>query len=212
MMKVFFIFVLFSSFNAFSGVSLLTSEKNTSVYLKDESDEIVKALGATPLKIEHEDLPIGKILVFEKAGYGTVYFPIINGFEKDSIVKVRMKKLDEMISPDLKKIAREEAELLVDEIMLVQQLIEQKKIAQAIVMSENLKEKYPESQSVKLIYANALLMSGSRAKAVAQYELLLKELPEGRRLMRESIENVVKKITPKRFPAAASEKQLKRKP
>lgn len=201
MLKGLFIFT-FVSFSAFSEVQISTSEKGVEVSLRDERDEVVSKFGTTPVSLKPGDLKVGHILVVEKSGFAPVYIPIMSEFKSDSKIRVKLKKLEEMIHPDLEKKTTDAAEGIIDQIFITQNLIEQKKYYEALISAENLRLNYPNSLAVKLVYSNALLMNGARDKALAHYNFILNELPPQRTLMRESIENLKKRIAPARQPAS----------
>lgn len=159
-------------------------------------------LGKAPLAFKKEEEVAGKVFLIEKPGFAPVYIPMAGDLKRGMTIHVDLIKSEEWTPEELTRKSMETAEKMVDQILSLQALLDARKTADALPLAENLKNTYPESVSARLVYANALLLSGDVTKADSIYGILLEEIPQSRKSMRDSIEAVRIKLRGGRVPAS----------
>ncbi len=113
-----------------------------------------------------------------------------------------MKPLGEWTPEEFNKKSIVTAENIIDQVLGIQALLDARKVKEALPLAENLKAAYPTSVSVRLVYANALLLSGEPAKADGIYTMLLDEIPDSRKYLKDSITAVRARLRGVRVPAS----------
>jgi hypothetical protein len=192
-----------------SELAIQTSEIGATVSVIDHRDDKRTELGITPLSVAHYEEKLGgNTLVVEKPGFAPVYLPISEKLDRDVKIKIELKRLDawDPVAVDFNQKVADSAENLVDQIVAVQGLLDERKVKEGLSRSEELRASYPRSVSAKVLYANALLLSGQTDKASSLYTELLADIPESRKVLRQSIEslkNRISKIGSGRIPARA---------
>ncbi|MBU6154629.1 MAG: hypothetical protein KGP28_10040 [Bdellovibrionales bacterium] len=156
-------------------------------------------LGKTPLKLKDINTEEPKVLLLESPGYASVYLPLSKLRSKASF-KLNLRRLEEWSLLQAPKnenpIAKieQKADQLVEKIITIQSLMDSRKTKEALVLADDLKSQYPGSFGVKMVYANALLLSGEKRKALAIYSSILEQLPANQRGMRESVRLIVNQL------------------
>lgn len=194
--KVFFsLMTMLFSFSALAGeMKIISSESNSRVI--DATDpKNKKELGVTPFTIEEFDPTISKVLLVEKPGFASVYVPLPENMAENTSIEVTMQPILNWTSEELTRKTVENAENLLERVQAIQSLLDARKLKDAFPLIEALKNEYPSSFSVRLVYANALLLNGEGTKAEALYSKLLGEVPATRESLKKSIENIRSKLT-----------------
>jgi len=186
-------------------LKILSTEPDTQVYeVTDPMNK--KSLGRAPLTLEQFDTSEPRVLLLEKPGFSSAYIPFSQSVATHFSVMATMHPLINWTSEELNRKTVEMAESIVDRITAIQSLIDARKIKEAITQIETLKNEYPNSFSVRLIHANALLLNGEGQKARAMYSALLNEVPSSRTYMKEALEAMQSRIN-KRMPASVGGNQ-----
>lgn len=188
-------------------LKILSSEADTKVYeVTDPMNK--KELGRTPLALEDFDTSEPRVLLLEKPGFASVYIPFSQNVATHFAVKAQMHPLINWTNEELSRKTIENAEAIVDKITAVQALLDSRKTKEALSLIDSLKTEYPNSFSVRMIHANALLLSGEGQKAQAIYSTLLSEIPTSRAYLKNAIEQIYSRLTgSKRIPASKGGKQ-----
>ena len=171
-------------------IVLTASEPDTKIYDISEGEAQRKEIGNSQLTLQEKDVGDGKILLFEKPGYSLVYVPLMSGFKSDVSINIKLKKSGEWTSEESQKHALEVAADVIDRVLLIQGLLDSRRVSEALPLAEVLKEQYPSSVYTKLVYANALFMSGNVVKADTLWGHILGELPPGKSYIRDAVESV----------------------
>ncbi len=166
-----------------------------------------KEMGRTPLLLKDYDGSETKVFTLEKPGFAPVYIPVSGGLSKNVTIAVNLKRVIDWTPEELTRKSMETAEGMVDQIMTVQALLDNRKMKEALPLLETMKSEHPRSISVRLIYANALLINGEVARADSMYATLMGEIPESRKYLRDSIELVRSRLNGMRRPASAGGKK-----
>lgn len=161
-----------------------------------------KLIGTAPVTIKDPENYVGKVLLLEKPGYASIYTPIPGDLKSSTTISVHMKELGEWTPEEFNKKSIVTAENIVDQVLSIQALLDTRKVKEALPLAENLKAAYPTSVSVRLVYANALLLSGESAKADGIYTMLLDEIPDSRKYLKDSITAVRARLRGERVPAS----------
>ena len=161
-----------------------------------------RRIGKAPLTLKNLDVGNGKVFLVEKPGFSSVYIPLTSELQKTTAVNVLMHKDTDWTPEDLTQKIVTTAESILDRVLAIQALLDLRKISEALPLAENLKTSYPTSISARLIYANALLLSGDHARADSLYAALLEEIPVSRKPLRDSIEKLRGQLNG-RLPASA---------
>ena len=186
-------------------LKILSTEPDTQVYeVTDPMNK--KSLGRAPLTLEQFDTSQPRVLLLEKPGFSSAYIPFSQSVATHFSVMATMHPLINWTSEELNRKTVEMAESIVDRITAIQSLIDARKIKEAITQIETLKNEYPNSFSVRLIHANALLLNGEGQKARAMYSALLNEVPSNRTYMKDALEMMQSRIN-KRMPASVGGNQ-----
>jgi predicted Zn-dependent protease len=186
-------------------LKILSTEPDTQVYeVTDPMNK--KSLGRAPLTLEQFDTSEPRVLLLEKPGFSSAYIPFSQSVATHFSVMATMHPLINWTSEELNRKTVEMAESIVDRITAIQSLIDARKIKEAITQIETLKNEYPNSFSVRLIHANALLLNGEGQKARAIYSALLNEVPSNRTYMKDALEMMQSRIN-KRMPASVGGNQ-----
>lgn len=181
-----FLFIM----NAFAvDLEIRTNYDGASVY--ELKDEVKTLLGKTPLKLAKFDNVDGRLLVVEKKGYVPIYFPVSKKLNDFVITKIKLMKISEWESDDVKVQIAQKAEEVVDDVFMAQLLLDQRKISEATVKIDQLKANYPDNISVLIIYANLLMMQGKVREARNYYESLLEKIPDNRKIIKEVVSKIV---------------------
>ncbi len=193
-------FILFSTLITSSAYArdliLNASVADANVFEISRSEGVEKEvlLGKTPFTLKDHDSQTDHLYKIEKPGFSPVYIPFLRSVSSDASVKVILRSHSDWIPEDAAKRASELAEKQVEDILTVQLLLDQKKLAEALVKAEDLKRNYPASIGAQLVYANALLMNGQHARASTLYAALAQELPETKASLKSSLLNLVSKL------------------
>ncbi len=186
-------------------LKILSTEPDTQVYeVTDPMNK--KSLGRAPLTLEQFDTSQPRVLLLEKPGFSSAYIPFSQSVATHFSVMATMHPLINWTSEELNRKTVEMAESIVDRITAIQSLIDARKIKEAITQIETLKNEYPNSFSVRLIHANALLLNGEGQKARSIYSALLNEVPSNRTYMKDALEMMQSRIN-KRMPASVGGNQ-----
>jgi predicted Zn-dependent protease len=148
----------------------------------DDDQGAVKGRSFTPVKnlnaIAVEN-GTSKLLVIEKPGFIPVYLPLPGPPKKEvALIQISLKRLDGTSRTQLGAPARELADELVDRLIIIQQLLDQKKRAEASSQASVLYQEHPQSYAVRMIYAQTLVANGQYAQADEIYRVVLSEIPE----------------------------------
>lgn len=149
-----------------------------------------------PWKIEVNS---SKLFVFEKPGFIPVYLPVFQTPSHNTEIKINLKKLDgeTRVQATLPTLAM--ADDLMDEILAVQHLLDQRKYAQGLVQAEQLYSTHSRSSAVRLVYANALVLNKQIGRADQVYASIQEEINESKPAFLETIKQVRSRL---RAPAA----------
>lgn len=188
-------------------LKILSSEPDSRVYeVTDPMNK--KDLGRTPLSLADFDTSQPRLLLVEKPGFSSAYIPFSQSVATHFAILTTLHPLINWTSDELTRKTVEIAENVVDRITAVQALLDARKVKEAMAMVESLKNEYPNSFSVRLIYANALLLNGEGKKAEVMYGALLNEIPSTRMYMKDAIEQIRARLNGgKRVPASTGGKQ-----
>lgn len=183
-------------------LKILSSEPNTKVTeVTDPMNK--KELGRTPLTLEDFDTSQPRVLLLEKPGFSSAYIPFSQNVATHFSIMANLHPLINWTSEELSRKTIENAEAIVDKITAVQALLDSRKTKEALTLIESLKTEYPNSFSVRLIYANALLLNGEGQKAETIYSTLLTEIPASRAYLKNAIEQIYSRLRGgKRLPAS----------
>jgi hypothetical protein len=159
-------------------------------------------LGTTPLTLDGYRPAPGSVLLIEKPGFSSAYIPLGNDDGSKVALDVKLWKNASCPPEDTARVALRRAEELVDQVLFAQRLLDRKDVRAAFPLISSLRASYPDSMSVEILYANALLMAGDLERAQTVYEALRKEIPADRKLLLEPIENVYRQLKSRaRVPA-----------
>jgi hypothetical protein len=176
-----------------SVLKILSSEPDTQVYeVTDPMNKI--SLGKAPLVLHEFETAEPRVLVLEKPGFTPAYIPISRSAPNTFSIMATLHPLSNWTPEDMTRKSVETAEMIVDKISYIQSLAQEKKLTEALVNAESLQNQFPTSISVKLTYANMLLLSGDRKKSEAIYATVINEIPESKMYMRGSLERIRSKI------------------
>ena len=182
-------------------LKILSTEPDTRV--SEVTDPMnKKELGRTPLTLNDFDTSQPRVLLIEKPGFASIYLPFSQGVATHFAIKADMHPLINWTSEELYRKTVETAESIVDRITAAQALLDARKVKKALTMIESLKSEYPNSFSVRLIYANALLLNGEGQKADAIYSALISEVPSNKSYLKDSLEQIHSRLGNKRRPAS----------
>ena len=162
--------------------------------VRNDGVESEKLLGKTPYSFKDLDSNTDHLYKIEKAGFSPVYIPLLRLPKSEATIKVSLRSHQDWIPEDAQKRATALAENQIEEILNVQMLLDQKKIAEALAKAEDLKRSYPGSTGAQLVYANALLMNGEVSRASTLYAALAQELPDSKAALRSTLQNLVQKL------------------
>jgi hypothetical protein len=187
-------------------LKILSSEPDTQVY--EVTDPMNKInLGKAPLVINEFETIEPRVLVLEKPGFSTAYIPISRGIANTFSIMATLHPISNWTPDDLTRKSIETAESIVDKISYIQGLVKDKKTTEALVNAENLVAQFPNSISVKLTYANILMMNGDRKKSEAIYATIINEIPESKLYMKSTLEKIRSYIGGSRMPASKKGKK-----
>ena len=183
-------------------LKILSTEPDTKVFeVTDPMNK--KELGRTPLTLTDFDTSQPRILLIEKPGYASVYLPFSKEVATHFSIKADMHPLINWTSEELNRKTVEIAEAVLDKITAVQTLLDTRKVKEALTLIESLKNEFPNSFSVRLVYANALLLNGEGQKADAMYASLISEVPTNKAYLKSSLEQIHSRLGNKaRMPAS----------
>ena len=186
-------------------LKILSSEADTVVTeVTDPMNK--KELGKTPLTLNDFDTSAPRVLLLEKPGYAPVYIPFSQNVATHFAVKADMHPLINWTSEELNRKTTENAEAIIDKVTAIQAMLDSRKVKEALTMADALKNEYPNSFSIRLVYANALLLNGEGQKAETLYSTLLSEVPSNRAYLKDSIEQIHSRLTGKKSPGKSGGK------
>jgi len=198
-------FLSITSANA-AVLKILSSEANTEIY--DVTDPMNKvSLGKAPLVMNDFQTNEPRILVLEKPGYSSAYIPVSRDIGNTFSIMATLHPIQNWTTEELTRKSVDTAEAIVDKISYIQSLVSEKKVAEALVNAEYLQNQFPNSISVRLTYANTLLLNGDRKKSEAVYATVIKEIPESKLYMKGTLEKIHSKIGGTRMPASTKGKR-----
>ena len=184
-------------------LKILSTEPDTQVYeVTDPMNK--KLLGRAPLRLDDFDTSQPRLLLLEKPGFSSSYIPFSQGVATHFAILATLRPIINWTSEELTRKTIETAEGIVDRITTIQSLLDSRKVKEAMPLAEALKLDYPNSFSVRLIYANTLLLNGEGKKAEILYSSLISEVPANRSSMKEAIEQIHFRLTGNRIPAATA--------
>jgi hypothetical protein len=201
--KIFLIVGVFAPVISQAAVlKILSTEPDTKVTeVTDPMNK--KELGRTPLTLEDFDTSQPRVLLLEKPGFSSAYIPFSQNVATHFSVMANLHPLINWTSEELTRKTVENAEVIVDKITAVQALLDSRKTKEALTIIESLRTEYPNSFSVRMIYANTLLLNGEGQKAQAIYSTLLTEIPASRAYLKNAIEQIHSRLSGnKRAPAS----------
>jgi len=149
-----------------------------------------KFIGETPLHIPKFDNSKGRSLVVEKKGYNPVYLPISSSLKNNVEIDVELKTNFEWSAAEIQFEGKKIAEKILDEVLVVQHLIDNKNLSEAMPRVHSLRNRYPDNIAVELLFANALLVGGKIKDAHSHYLTLLDHIPEEKGQLRAIIQNL----------------------
>jgi hypothetical protein len=206
---IFVILITLQNF-VFAGVVRIVANQEGAKLYEVQNGNGVKALQErtfqelkAPWEFEMEETA-SKLLVMEKPGFMPVYIPIFQGpRNEESSIQVDLKRIDGATKNQLISPVTSLADEMVDSIIYIQQLMDQKKFVEATTQAEALYIAHPQSMSVKLIYANSLMMAQQYARADSLYGSLIDQIPNSMSAMKASIQQIKNRIQGNRKPASA---------
>ncbi len=148
-----------------------------------------KLLGTTPLKVNGDAFQ-GKVFVAEKTGFVPAYMGLYGSPKSQALIQFSLKRLNDWLPEEMNARIQQASEDLVDQVYLAQSLIEKRDYKSALAMLESLKTHFPQSLSIRILYANSLLLNGDSAKANLIYQSLVSEIPDSRKELKEQIINM----------------------
>ncbi len=166
-------------------LEIRSSHDGAAVFEMKDEEKIL--LGKTPLKLDQFDNQNSRLLVVEKKGFVPVYFPVSNKLTDHVVSKIKLVKINEWEPDSLKYELSQKAEAVVDDILLAQFLLDQRRTAEATVKLDELKASYPDNVSIGIIYANSLLLQGKVQEAKTYYEALLNRIPDERKVLKDMV-------------------------
>ena len=170
-----------------------SNKKDSKVYSVGPNGENLE-LGTTPLTIKKFESKSHPTILILKKGYVPVYIPISQKLKSKVSIMVNLKALNVWSLSQYKNESQKLAEDLLDQVLLIQSLLDSRKVEMAIPMIQDLKRSYPKSISVGVLYANSLLMSGKRQLAQAYYEDLLEKIPDNRSILKKMVRTLNNKL------------------
>ena len=180
--------------------SILTTEPGAEVYAVLTSGE-KSNLGKTPLENSSLDLKGVSQIVVEKRGFVPVTVPLIET-SGNFRINITLRQIEKWSSDETARAVVRSAEALVDQVFHIQKLLDQRKVDQAFEESQILVAGHPDSVSVQLVHANALLLTRRSAEALDAYHRVLEQLGPDRQELKGAVEDIIKTLVP-RIPAAA---------
>ncbi|MBC7691205.1 MAG: tetratricopeptide repeat protein [Methylotenera sp.] len=192
-----------------SELTLSASEEGATIHelTGEGANQKLVPIGKTPMTIKDADSSETKLYKIEKPGFATVYIPITSRMKANTSIAVTLKKNQEWAPSDIEKRSLETAEEIVDQVYSIQSLLDSRKTAEAMAMAETLRGLHPSSFSVRLVYANALLVSGEVNKAQSLYTSLITEIPPGRASMKSSIQKIINRLSGGRSTASSNSRE-----
>lgn len=182
-------------------LKILSSEANTEVF--DVTDPMNKvSLGKAPLVMNDFLNNEPRILMLEKPGFSSAYIPVSRDLGNTFSIMANLHPIQNWTTEELSRKSVETAEAIVDKISYIQSLVGEKKLAEALVNAEYLQNQYPNSISVRLTYANTLMLNGDRRKSEAIYATVINEIPDSKLYMKGTLEKIHSKIGGSRMPAS----------
>lgn len=187
-------------------LKILSTEPDTKVFeVTDPMNK--KELGRAPLTLEDFDTTQPRVLLLEKPGFSSAYIPFSQSVATHFSIMANLHPLINWTSDELTRKTMDAAETLVDRITSVQALLDARKTKEALTQIDSLKSQYPNSFSVRLIHANALLLNGEGKRAQTIYNALLDEVPSSRASLKEALETMQNRLSGKRMPASIKGEQ-----
>jgi len=186
-------------------LKLLSTEPDTKVFeVTDPMNK--KELGRTPLTLENFDTSNPRVLLMEKPGFASVYVPFSQSVATHFSFKADMHPLINWTSEELNRKTIETAESMIDRITAAQSFLDARKVKEAMAILDSLKDEFPNSFTIRILYANALVLNGEGQKADALYTLLLSELPSTKAYLKESLEGIHSRLSKTRVPSSTEGK------
>lgn len=166
-----------------------------------------KELGKAPLTLEDFDTSSPRVLLVEKPGFTSAYIPFSRNVATHFSVMTNLHPIINWTNEELTRKTLETAESIIDRITAVQAMLDARKVKEALTMLDSLKNEYPNSVSIRLLHANALLLNGDGKQAEVIYTGLLNEIPANRAYMKDAIEQIRSRLGGRRLPASTGGKK-----
>ena len=185
-------------------ITFESTESSTQIFEVDGDQK--KALGVTPLTLNRDSFN-GKVFLAEKSGFVSAYMGLYENPKTKTQLRFSMKRLSDWLPEEMNMRIQAASEDLVDQVYQAQSLIEDKKFKEALTLLEELKAHFPHSISIRILYANAVFLTGDSSKANQIYQSLLNDIPDSRKTLKEQIIHMNNRFKNDRKPAEFNSKK-----
>jgi hypothetical protein len=167
------------------------------VYLSAKG-EPSKRVGITPATLTAVEMKPGLIVHVEYRDHAPVSIPISVDHKQNLELDVELKPLHRLGGENKNNFFVREVQLkteqALDDIMQVQFLIEDNQLNLALTNLRKLRDTFPQSIFIEVLFANALIRSGKKAEARQIFDNVLKRVPEGQVNTKKMIEQFQKRL------------------
>lgn len=153
-------------------------------------------LGTLPLTIRKKQFRNKDLIHLEiyKKGFIPKQLMIADIVDKTREITIELDEIqinDDSNGFDLSLVA---AEQLVDQIVVIQNYLQQRKLAKAEVLIESLEKKYKNSISIRVLRANLIFLKRDYAKSKALYSEILSDIPADRVELRKMVVQMMESL------------------
>ena len=181
-----------------------STETATQIYEYDGDQK--KSVGVTPFTLTRDSFN-GKVFLAEKSGFVPAYMGLYENPKSKTAIRFTMKRLSDWLPEEMNTRIQNSSEDLVDQVYEAQSLIEDKKYKDALTLLDDLKTRFPHSVSIRILYANAVFLTGDSVKANQIYKSVLNDIPDSRKTLKEQITKMNARFKNERVPASETPKQ-----
>lgn len=191
--------LFFLSANSFAELTIRSSLEDVSLFYYPHTNSeksVKKFLGKLPLKIKKRQGKNRNLLRLEvyKRGYMPKEILIADQIDHTREINVELDELklsEHFHNNDLSFLA---AEQIIDDIVVIQNLLAQKKLTDADVMIKKLEKDYQDSISVRVLRANHTFLKGELSQSKILYSKILSDIPKDRGELKKMVEQMMKSL------------------
>ncbi|MBT3236114.1 MAG: hypothetical protein HN353_09210 [Bdellovibrionales bacterium] len=171
--------------------------KGAYVYLSAKG-EPSKRVGVTPASLPNVEMKNGLMLHVEYRNHAPVSIPISSEHKQNLELDIELKPLFSLGGENRNNFFVREVQLkteqALDDIMEVQFLIEDNQLNLALTNLRKLRDTFPQSIFIEVLFANALVRSGKKTEARQVLDNILKRVPADQANTKKMIELFQKRL------------------